>query len=263
MNKRSSPAIALFAGLVVALAPVGGRSAQDGVVFVQPADVDSPASKEADLPDSDGLKRDTLYFLAYQWIAIGVLYAAPESVTSWSEEDKEGDYLSRWERNVTNPQFDSDDLYLNFLLHPYWGASYFVRAKERGYSDSGAFWYSMLLSSIYEFGAEAMFEEVSIQDVIFTPMFGSMLGQYFMNVRRDIRQRDFERGYRGTRDKWVWVLTDPLGAINRQTDRLLGRETRLQVMPYARSLRPATRTFAGAAVQDEDSVYGVAFRLEW
>lgn len=260
---RCVAAIAIAVGVFLTFAPVTGRSGQDDAVEVDRADVDSPARNDLDLPDSDGLKRDTWYFLAYQWVTIGVLYAAPETVSNWSDEDKQGDYLSRWESNVTNPQFDSDDLSLNFLLHPYWGATYFVRAKERGYSDTGAFWYSMLLSSIYEFGAEAMFEEVSIQDVIFTPMFGSMLGQYFMDVRREIRQRDFDRGYRRTRDKWVWVLTDPLGAINRQTDRLLGRETRLQILPYARSLRPENANFADAAPQDEAFVYGVAFRLEW
>ncbi len=263
MSVRGRLIGAIAVGLVLTLTTLTSHGEQENDVEIDQATRDQPERNDFDLPDSDGLKRDTWYFLGYQWVTIGVLYVVPETISNWSDEQKQGDYLSRWRDNVTNPQFDSDDLYLNYLLHPYWGAAYFVRAKERGYSDTGAFWYSMLLSSIYEFGAEAMFEEVSIQDVIFTPMLGSMLGQYFMNVRRDIRQRDFELGHRRTRDKWVWVLTDPLGAINRRMDRLLGVDTRLQVLPYAHMQRPEKGMRAYAPGQDEDLVYGLRLRLEF
>ena len=208
---------------------------------------------EIDPRDSDGLKRDTWYFLGYQWVTIGLLYAAPEGVSGWTEEQKKGYDMSIWWDNVTHPQIDSDDFYLNYILHPYWGASYYVRARERGYGDPQAFWYSALLSTMYEFGAEALFEEPSIQDIFVTPIFGSLLGMYFMDVRNDIRDRDLEFGYRTTGDKWLWVLTDPLGALNEQFDKLTGRDATLRVRPYR----------AAPLNWDTEPVYGLEFRLEW
>lgn len=213
--------------------------------------------------DSDGLKRDTWYFLGYQWVTIGILYAAPEGVSGWSEEQKEGYSMSIWWDNVTHPQIDSDDFYINYILHPYWGASYYVRARERGYDDAQAFWYSVLLSSVYEFGAEALFEEPSIQDIFVTPIFGSLLGKYFMDVRSNIRDRDVEYGYRSRRDRWVWALTDPLGTLNEQFDKLTGREGSLQVRPFRFAPRYGHGRPFALSGQDADTVYGLELRYEW
>ena len=239
-------ASAAFAALVLAPANACGQRTNYTDFQTQPW-------IELDARDSEGLKRDTRYFLGYQWVTIGLLYVAPEGVSGWTEEQKKGYDLSIWWDNVTNPQIDSDDFYLNYVLHPYWGASYYVRARERGYSDPQAFWYSALLSTMYEFGAEALFEEPSIQDIFVTPIFGSLLGKYFMDVRNGIRGRDMELGYRTTGDKWLWVLTDPLGALNEQFDKLTGSDATLQVRPYR----------AAPLNWDTEPVYGLEFRLEW
>jgi hypothetical protein len=230
---------------------------------IEEFDLQLPSQSYADTHDREGLKRDTWYFLGYQWVTIGVLYMAPESVSGWTDEQKEGYDMSNWWDNVTHPEMDSDDFYLNYILHPYWGASYYVRAQERGYDARGAFWYSVLLSSMYEFGAEALFEEPSIQDLIVTPVFGSLLGRYFMRVRDDIHDREYELGYRTTKDKWLWVLTDPLGSLNRQVDKLIGRETSLQIRPYSYVVRRDQAAPFEPLIEKNDPVYGVAFLLEW
>jgi len=216
-----------------------------------------------DSRDRAGLKRDTWYFLSYQWAVIGVLYAMPESVSGWSEEQKDGYSLSIWWDNVTHPQMDSDDFYINYILNPYWGAAYFVRARERGYSNSGSFWYTVLLSSLYEMGAEALFENVSTQDMIVTPIAGSLVGMYFMNVRDNIRERDATLGYRKTKDKWLLVLTDPLGSLNRQFDKLFGWETELQIVPYSYVMRRDPGELMESVPWTEERVYGIQFRLRW
>jgi hypothetical protein len=207
-------------------------------------------------PDRDGLRRDTWYFVGYQALAIGILYAMPESVTNWTAEQKDGYSLSIWWDNATHPQIDSDDFYLNYILHPYWGAAYFVRARERGYNDWQSFGYAALLSSMYEFGAEALFEEPSIQDLIVTPVGGAIVGRYFMGVRDDIRKRDSERGYRSKGDKWLWVATDPLGSLNQQVDRWVGREAELR---FSLGYMPAQPTVQGK----QERVYGLAFEYRW
>jgi hypothetical protein len=214
-------------------------------------------------PDSAGLKRDTWYFLGYQWVTIAILYAMPESVTSWTDEQKSGYSASIWWDKATSPTLDSDKFYLNYILHPYWGASYFVRAKERGYSDIRAFWYSFALSAIYEFGAEALFEQPSYQDIFITPVLGSLLGKYFMSVRSGIREREVMSGYRGTRDKWLWVLTDPLGALNRQMDRMLQRDADVRLAPYNSAWLYDVQLSNGPQFENIDPVYGFELQLRW
>ncbi len=218
---------------------------------------------ETDLRDRDGLIRDTWYFIGYQVATIGILYMMPENFSGWSDKQKEEYSLSIWWDNVTHPAWDTDDDYINYVLHPYWGAAYFVRARERGYDNKQAFWYSVLLSSAYEFGAEAFFEQPSIQDLIVTPVIGSLVGGYFMRVRDDIRERSDLRGYRTTKDKWVWVLTDPLGAINRQVDKLFGREVTLHSRPYAQSYLPVDNSPADKCRMEKDRVVGLQFYLQW
>lgn len=214
-------------------------------------------------PDSTGLRRDTWYFLSYQVAAIAILYAMPESTTGWTDEQKDEYSLSVWWDNVTNPQMDSDDFYINYVLHPYWGSAYFVRARERGYDNVGSFWYSVLLSSMYEFGAEALFEEPSTQDLIVTPVLGSLLGMYFMDVREGVREREAALGRRSTWDKWLMVLTDPLGSLNRQFDKLFGWDAELQVRPYSYVQRHESNLNVGPMRWDQDRVYGLEFRMQW
>ena len=59
-------------------------------------------------PDWPGIRQDTGYFLGYQFVAVGILYVAPESVSRWSEEDKRNLSLSQWMRNVGDPIWDDD-----------------------------------------------------------------------------------------------------------------------------------------------------------
>ena len=214
-------------------------------------------------PDRKGLRRDTWFFLGYQWITIGLLYAAPESVSGWTDEQKENYDLSVWFDNVSHPQLDSDDWYINYVVHPYWGGAYYVRARERGYTDRQAFWYSFLLSCLYEFGAEALFEEVSIQDFFVTPIVGTWVGRYFVRVRSNIRDRELELGYRSGKDKWVWTLTDPLGALNEQFGKLTGHDVAMQMRPYVRMSRQNELATSVTLVEHLSPEYGLEFRINW
>ena len=46
------------------------------------------------------------------------------------------------------------------MSHPYWGATYYIRARERGFGKLASFGYSLVLSTLYEYGPEAFFEEI-------------------------------------------------------------------------------------------------------
>ena len=204
---------------------------------VNPSAVDPklPAITEP-AADWRGARRDTLYFLGYQALVVGVLYALPDEQTRF---DKNSAGFSKWRENVTNPVWDDDEPYLNYVLHPYWGATYYIRGRERGLSRSQSLGYSALLSTLYEFGAEAFFEPVSYQDLIVTPLAGSLLGEFVFSPLRDfIRSRP---GGPDSLGQVVLVLTDPMGAVNQLVDRLLGVEAQVNIAPIAMNRMPGLR----------------------
>ena len=183
----------------------------------------------AEYPDWRGIKWDTFYFVGYQFVVIGIIYMLPESISGWTEEDKDDYSFSKWVNNVRNPIWDEDEWYLNYILHPYWGATYYIRARERGFGRMHSFWYSFLLSTLYEYGAEALFEPVSYQDLVVTPVAGAFLGEYlFSPIRERIRAKS---GQLDWSDKTLLFFTDPLGVVSEGTSRLLGVNTTVNFQP--------------------------------
>ena len=182
--------------------------------------------------DWSGIGRDTAYFAGYQFLIVGLLYVLPESVNGWSQEQKEEYSLERWKENVSNPQWDHDKWYVNYLFHPYWGATYYIRARERGFDKLESFIYSTALSVVYEFGVEALFEQPSYQDLIITSTVGTLLGMYvFEPIRETIKAKGEEQKWY---DKMALILSDPLGAVSGLTDKVLG------VKSSARVIQPAS-----------------------
>ncbi|MCJ7555723.1 MAG: DUF3943 domain-containing protein [Gammaproteobacteria bacterium] len=221
-----------------------------------------------DTKDWAGLRRDTIYFVSYQLVSLGLLYMAPESVSNWTPEDKDSVGFDKWWNNVSDPQWDSDKWWINYVLHPYWGASYFVRARMRGYDSAESFWYSFALSSIYEFGVEAIFEEPSIQDIFITPALGSVLGSAFMNIREGIYAKQFTEEGIGGWDRVVLGVTDPLGWLNSQVDKLFGYDVQVNVTPYHGQLMRARSPVAGdwpdaTGRLTDDDTYGLRFSLRF
>lgn len=213
--------------------------------------------------DRAGLRRDTYYLLSYQVVTIGILYALPESISNWTQEQKESYSLSDWWDNVRNPQWDDDQFYLNYIAHPYWGAAYYVRARERGYGERASFWYSALMSTAFEFGGEALFEQPSIQDLIVTPVAGAILGEYFMRVRYRIAERHAPGEAMAFGDRVLLALTDPIGSINRQVQSWIGVRAEARFYPFIGTQRvPVSRPQAADRFETE-LVYGLRLDYRW
>ena len=194
--------------------------------------------------DWGGLGRDTAFFLGYEAVVAGVLYLLPESVTKWTAEQRKTS-LSRWWENVQHPQWDQDHWYVNYLGHPYFGAIAYVRARERQFGAFGGFSYAALLSTLYEFGIEALFERPSYQDMIVTPVGGLLLGALlFEPIRRHIQGKPQRQWY----DHLTLAITDPLGTTNSWLERSLGIDADILVQfrlptssPYASFNEPTAR----------------------
>ena len=219
-----------------------------------------------DNPDWKGLGRDTAYFLTYQLLIVGALYVAPESVSGWSKEDKED---LKWGENARDPRRDEDDKYINYVLHPYWGASYYIRGRERGLDRTQSFLFSAGLSTLYEFGVEAFFEHPSYQDLWTTPVLGSLIGEFvFTPIRDRIRAKPGDPDWK---DKTILFLTDPLGVIGAETDDLLGVQTTLRLQAFQPGLnarsspRFGSTSYAPAddALRQEPPAWGVHLHVRW
>jgi hypothetical protein len=260
--RRGCKRITLAGAALLAMCAAPCLAADEG------ADTDAQElSAEPQLPkDGKGLWRDTKYFFGYQFAAIGFLYVMPESVSGWTSEQKKDYSFSVWWEKTTHPENDSDTFYMNYILHPYWGGAYFVRARERGYNNWQSFGYSAMLSTLFEFGVEAMAEEPSKQDLWVTPVIGSMVGLYFMHLRDNVRERDAERGFRSTGDTWIWVLTDPLGSLNQQFDKWFGWDTEVELRPYRMHMdvEQIGDSKPKPPVTDEsDYAYGLQLQVRW
>jgi hypothetical protein len=87
---------------------------------------------------------------------------------------------------------------------------------------------------------------------------------YFMHVRGNVRARDIERGYRSTGDKWLWVLTDPLGSLNRQFDKWFGWDTEVELRPYRAQSKSEAQSVSGPPdSKDSDYTYGLQLQVRW
>lgn len=249
------------------LPPSGAQKPVDSVV-VQRADdqawydsgyrwKQAPAAE----PDWRGLKRDTLYFMFYQSAIIGVIYALPESVSQW--DNKEDANFSTWRHNVSHPEWDGDAWWINYVTHPYWGANYYIRGRERGLDRRQSFLYSLALSTIYEYWLEPFFEPVSIQDLIATPVLGALVGEYvFSPIRDRIRAKPGDPTWS---DKTVLFLTDPLGVVGAWTDRVLGVDSSLSVQPIGPTAAEAGAVLSPgqARLVDARRPMGVQLQMAW
>ena len=181
-------------------------------------------------PDWPGIGRDTGLFIVYEAISVGILYALPRNFNNWSIDDPTFD---RWWDNVSHPSWDSDAWPINYILHPYWGATYYIRARERGFGKLASFGYSALLSTMYEFGVEAFWEKPSGQDLMVTPILGSLIGAFVFEPIRDwVKVKPEFRWY----DHVLLVATDPFGFLNSGVERLLGIKSEIIVRSSPPSL---------------------------
>jgi hypothetical protein len=213
--------------------------------------------------DWAGLGRDTAFFVGYEAVVAGVLYLLPESVTKWTAEQRKTS-MNRWWENVQHPQWDEDHWYVNYLGHPYFGAIVYIRARERRFGAFAGFWYAALLSTLYEFGIEALFERPSYQDLIVTPVGGLLLGALlFEPIRKNIQSKLQRQWY----DHLTLAVTDPLGTANSMLERSLGIDADIRIefhplilAPHAPYNEPTARSLNRPQEQHRQSLgIGIEF----
>ncbi|MBP7274701.1 MAG: DUF3943 domain-containing protein [Kiritimatiellae bacterium] len=159
-------------------------------------------------------------------IAVGVLYFMPASITGWDQDYGVSDLPSRWWDNVTSgPRWDDDDVFFNYVTHPYCGGVYYVMARKSGYGPRDSFVYSALMSTFFwEYGIEAFAEVPSIQDLITTPVGGWLYGEWAYHREKAIianGNRLFGSRVLGYVARF---LIDPVDRIGSGINHMVGRD---------------------------------------
>ncbi len=150
---------------------------------------DMPYSINASYPNYKRLALNTGVLYGAGILTLGVLYVLPEGSTAWNKKEmKDTPPFKRWWRNVKQgPVVDKDNFIFNYILHPYGGAAYYMGARSQGFNLYQSFLYSTTISTIFwEYGIEAFMEVPSIQDLIITPLVGTLLGEGFYILKRHI-----------------------------------------------------------------------------
>lgn len=206
------------------------------------------------IPDWNGVWRDTGIFFGSQIVAGGIILLLPESVSSWSSEQKRNSF-KKYGQNFVSPGIDKDKFYINYLLHPYWGATYYTRARERGLDKSTSFAYSAMISGLFEFGVECFYEKPSIQDLIITPAVGSLVGAFlFEPWRESIKHKQELRWY----DHAALVATDPVGVLSAAVEKLFGLKPAILV---AYTVPNVQQSSAGSVIASKSSRIEVVFQF--
>jgi len=141
------------------------------------------------------------------------LFSSSKEITNWEFEfgpellRNAGKNLHKaWTRL---PTLDNDPFITNYLHHPYAGSFYYNLVRNRGVSVLGSFEYAIIGSTIFEFITEAMFERPSIQDLISTPVIGSLLGEAIHQLTMHMSQNGFNFF-----EKIMVLITNPAYVFN-------------------------------------------------
>lgn len=169
-----------------------------------------------------------------------VLQCLPEDATSWNRaEIRDKPIFKRWFDNVfkRGPEWDSDNVVFNYILHPYAGATYFMSARSCGFNFYQSLLYSACVSTIgWEFGIEAFMERPSYQDLLITPLVGSAIGELFYMVKRHIVSHDYTLAGSRLLGNIVVFLVDP---INEFVDIFRGNDERKLAKQLNASIVPS------------------------
>lgn len=182
-----------------------------------PSIYELPYSMTGSAPDWHSMWINTAVLSGAFVSTLFVLEMLPEGATNWNRAAIQKDpFYTRWYNHVIKegPEWDGDSPIFNYVLHPYAGAVYFMSARSTGFN----FWQSMLyaacISTIgWEFGIEACMERPSIQDIFVTPLVGSVIGELFYKLKRNIVSHDYRLWGSPVIGNIVAFLIDPVNEV--------------------------------------------------
>ncbi len=156
--------------------------------------------------------RGTGYSFLYS-LSIGLyLVVAPPEITQWYAENKFQLPVmqKQYKKTFTSPPVIDHDLWVvNYIGHPYQGSYYYNAIRSQGGTLLQSSLHNLFQSLFWEYVWEGGVEQPSIQDLIVTPVAGSLLGEFTHKATLSMRKNGF-RWY----EKVAVCLINPAYAIN-------------------------------------------------
>lgn len=201
-----------------------GRYRSITMMWETDAEAVTPLKNTFFTSSESNLQNDTRNLVYMMAGAMGVLWLGPESISKWNKKEiKEKGFLSKWKDNVTSgPVMDKDDAVVNYIGHPITGAIYYTLARNQGSSMMESFGYSVMMSTFFwEYGVEAVAEIPSIQDLIVTPVIGSILGEVFYRYSKSIEANGGEVFGSKKIGKAMLFVLNPAGKISESINKIM------------------------------------------
>jgi hypothetical protein len=183
----------------------------------------------------------------------------PGAGASYSTDNLRHPWQSWKEHVKAGPVRDADPAYFNYVLHPYAGAAYYMQLRTTGASPLKSFGYSVMMSTIFwEYGWEAIQEIPSKQDLVNTPVLGSIFGEVFYRTYEKIQGNDGE--FMGSKKlgKAMMFFLNPFGEMAKKLNNFFQR----QIFKNATTFYGTGSTYNPSTGRVE-SYPAVYFRLEW
>jgi hypothetical protein len=215
---------------------------------------------------------DTIYLQGVMLSTIGALSLMPESITNWSGAKlKEKSLLTRWSEHVSSgPVWDDDAWAINYIGHPVSGAYYYTMARNDGMSAYESAAFSTLMSTFFwEYGYEAFSETPSIQDIILTPLIGSLLGEQLFVLQHKLDENSGNVWGSKRAGDIAYFLIDPLGHIADGLEFILiscGFDAKvtmtIRTYPHAYDLREIPLPIMQDNILNSEREYGFVITIE-
>lgn len=158
--------------------------------------------------------------------ALGLIYSLPESISKWDKEALAKDFFGKYKVNLSKgPVIDKDDWQVNYIGHPLSGAAYYTVVRHQGFGKLQSFGFAVVMSTFYwEYGLEALAEIPSIQDLLITPIIGSIIGEVLYQASLRIVANDGKLFGSRTAGTVATVLMNPAGALSDSINKAFGNK---------------------------------------
>lgn len=122
-------------------------------------------------------KKGAVLIGGFEFAIMATMMVMPKSFTGWHD-----DYLKEGANNFVDaygsaPTWDEDHWYHNYLGHPYVGSIYYNTVRCQGATPVESFIFSTAMSVWWEYAVESIAEHPSTQDLLVTPVAGSLMGE--------------------------------------------------------------------------------------
>ena len=154
------------------------------------------------------LLEGTASSLSYNVVCGIALYFAPTDFTHWADNLN---VAKNWKTSFTSsPIWDEDAWYTNYLGHTYQGAFYYNSVRSQGVSMAGSALFATFQTLLWEFVLEGAYEQPSKNDLLITPILGSVAGELINQLTIRFRRNGFTLV-----EKIIVILFNPNYAIQK------------------------------------------------